>query len=279
MCKKLLLFTLPLFTISLNLLLGSVIDPDVNLNVTSEQLEKLFLRIQEEWTQFGSDDPYWSVLTHDKFKMNTIDQKMKNEFYESGKGDFDVLQAYCTKHHIPLPKGRCLELGCGVGRVTHYLAKHFDHVDAVDISAPHLRLCDENLKAQRISNFTPIWLNNFLNFKTQLGEYDCFYSVIVLQHNPPPVQQYMLSLILSKIAPGGICLFQIPTSLDGYKFNCETYFATEKNMEIHCLPLHVIIDLLTENNFSIIDIQRDNALGTDSASCSRTFFVRKKNES
>jgi hypothetical protein len=41
----------------------------------------------------------------------------------------------------------------------------------------------------------------------QIGGFDFFYSVIVLQHNPPPVIVHMLKTVFAQLNPGGIGYF------------------------------------------------------------------------
>lgn len=42
---------------------------------------------------------------------------------------------------------RCVELGCGVGRVTVPLAKRFVQAIGLDISSAHLRVAQEHARA------------------------------------------------------------------------------------------------------------------------------------
>ena len=47
------------------------------------------------------------------------------QFREQGRGIVDWAVAWAAE----LPAGRALEVGCGVGRDTIHLARHFEHVD------------------------------------------------------------------------------------------------------------------------------------------------------
>src|SRR6185312_16344062 len=96
----------------------------------------------------------------------------------------------------------CFELGCGVGRLTVWLAKSFKKVIAADISQPHLHLAREAAAERGINNIKFQLLNKISEIE-RLPRFDCFVSIIVLQHNPPPVIGYMLKILFEKLKPGG----------------------------------------------------------------------------
>src|SRR5436305_5136095 len=61
-------------------------------------------------------------------------------FREHGRGIVDWAVGWAGE----LPSGRALEIGCGVGRDTVHLARHFEHVDGVDVSPTMVRLAEEH---------------------------------------------------------------------------------------------------------------------------------------
>ena len=42
-----------------------------------------------------------------------------------------------------------------------------------------------------------------------LPEFDLFFSMIVLQHNPPPLIALMLEKIAARLRPGGVAVFAV----------------------------------------------------------------------
>ena len=250
---------------------------EIDLDVSQTQLELIFQRVKEEWTKLGDEEPHWSVLTNEKYKQSFLATEAKEEFFKTGKNDFDLLESFSKRNKVAIPKGKYLELGCGVGRVTQFLAQSCVSIDAVDVSAPNLRLCMELLKTKNIDNCNPILLSTPEDL-SQLEQYDIFFSqivLLVLQHNPPPVQKYVLNIILSKISSGGICLFQIPTRIPGYVFKIDYYLSSKKPvLEMHCLPFFEIMKLLESNDFSVMEVLTDGSCGYGMTS--HTFFARKK---
>jgi len=98
--------------------------------------------IQEVWSRYGEEDPYWSVITSEEFRGNNLQNL--GVFYSTGQGGLDQLRLFFKRNHIDLTKKlKCLEYGCGVGRTTGWLAQTFRQVIAYDISAGHIKVARE----------------------------------------------------------------------------------------------------------------------------------------
>ena len=73
-----------------------------------------------------------------------------------------------------------------------------------------------------------------------LERVDLVYSLIVLQHNPPPVIRLIVRAFLKALNPGGVAYFQVPTYRGGYRFSPGEYLENEAKkhvmMEMHVLP-------------------------------------------
>jgi SAM-dependent methyltransferase len=166
----------------------------------------------------------------------------------------------------------CLELGCGVGRVTGFLAKRFDHVIAFDISQGNLDLAREHLSESGIRNVDLVLLRDLADIE-QNKNFDFFYSVIVLQHNPPPVIAKLLRIIMAKLNSGGGFLFQIPTHLKGYEFIVEKYLLSHdpvgNGFEMHALPMHNVLEIIQGAGGCLKEVLADNWTGIYG---SHTFF-------
>ncbi|HTA30996.1 MAG TPA: glycosyltransferase, partial [Candidatus Cybelea sp.] len=101
-----------------------------------------------------------------------------------------------------------LEIGCGLGRMTKHLARHFGHVHAVDVSGEMIRQAQARLKD--LSNVSLHETNGadlalFANEK-----FDFVFSFIVFQHIPE--HAVVLSYIREAhrvLRPGGVFKFQV----------------------------------------------------------------------
>jgi SAM-dependent methyltransferase len=233
---------------------------DIEVHVSADLLDRMFERIQKQWSILGEKDPYWSVLTSADFKVDNVRKNQEN-FFTTGQVDAALVDAFHKRVDLRIPFGTCLELGCGVGRVTRYLASRFDKIIGVDISPGNLELARRYLKDNNISNVELILLRSIKEIQN-LPSFDYLYSFIVLQHNPPPVQYLMLENLFGKVRTGGGCLFQIPTDVVGYKFNAKEYLRSKPPvMETHSLPMPAVLDLMQRNGLLVKDVRPDYWIG------------------
>lgn len=248
----------------------------VELDVKPEQMAKLYAKTAAQWHHLGETEPYWSVITQENYLQRHF-QQSREVFYATGEQEAKVLDSTLERHLFEgSPSGRCVELGCGVGRVTGALARRYREVVAIDISSPHLQLAEEELQEQNIDNVTYKQLTS-LEQTQELGPIDLFYSKIVLQHNPPPVMAVLLKNFLAALSPGGIGFFQIPVFKAGYKFLIDQYLCEDNqtNMEMHFFPQAVLLQLVADAGCRICEIFEDDAIGTSASMLSNTLLVKK----
>ena len=246
----------------------------IDVDVDEATMRLLFERVASVWSKLGATDPYWSVLVDEAYRSETIAQN-KNRFFKSGSWDAKLIAAFLARAGAESRAGGvCLELGCGVGRVTSRLADMFESVIAADVSKPHLQLAAERLATLSRRNVTFVHLQR-LEELSALPVFDFFYSRIVLQHNPPPVMAHMLGSILERLSPGGYCLFQLPTYRDSYRFAVTDYLASRPaGMEMHCLPQRCVHDIFRRHGIDAIETVEDQSAGIAEIQ-STIFFGRK----
>jgi 2-polyprenyl-3-methyl-5-hydroxy-6-metoxy-1,4-benzoquinol methylase len=240
---------------------------------TPEQMLAMFERIRRSWSKLGEVEPYWSVITHDDFKMDVLSKERQEHFYETGRASASLIDLIGARAgHVPAKRGVCLELGCGVGRVTAHLASRFEQVIAVDVSPGNLQLCKDVLKDRGINNVETRLITDVREVES-LPEHDFFYSVIVLQHNPPPIQAFLLDNIFKKLNCGASFLFQVPTHTPGYEHKISEYLDTpEDGIEMHCMPMAKVFDLMNRHQLLPLEVIMDSWTGMYG---SHTFFGRK----
>src|SRR5579863_2311530 len=168
---------------------------EVEIDASPSQLSAMMRRVESQWQRLGSSEPHWSVITADAFRAAHI-KDTEAAFYETGRGFIECLQQTAERSGVSLSGFRdCFELGCGVGRLTVWLAGLFERVVAADISPPHLALAREALDRRDVHL---LHLDSFDAIET-VPEFDVFISVIVLQHNPPPLIAMLLRAVLKKL--------------------------------------------------------------------------------
>jgi SAM-dependent methyltransferase len=240
----------------------------VEVDVGHERLMRMVERIEREFKYLGETEPHWSVISAEQFKAENIAGN-EAEFFESGKGVVDDLQATAARCGIDLTRYQtCFELGCGLGRSTIWLAEAFPRVIGADISAAHLQMAGKVLKDFNRPNVALKHINTLAALE-RMEQFDVFFSIIVLQHNPPPLIAYILRTALSKLKPGGIAYFQVPTYSVGYKFDANTYLASEQPPgvpEMHVVPQPVLFRLFDDCSCRMLEVREDGAAGTLSVS-------------
>ncbi|MGA8169377.1 MAG: class I SAM-dependent methyltransferase [Methylocystis sp.] len=241
----------------------------IDVDVSAARLEALFARVQAQWGALGQSDPFWSVLTHDEFRAGHLTEEGLAAFYESGVEHAGLIDLISARANTPIPRGVCVDFGCGVGRVAMHLAKRFDKVIAVDISEGNLRQCADMAARCGLSNIECLLLRSPDDL-LHLPDVDFVYSVIALQHNTPPIQKLLLDMLLGKIGDGGGFLFQTQTFYHNDAFDIEEYLKSPVDvMDVHSLPMHEILRLIEHHGLSLREVAGDHWTGRYG---SHTFF-------
>ncbi len=250
----------------------------IEIDIPEDDLAVLVDHMHRTWTKLGETEPYFSVVSRPQFASERFDQH-RTAFDASGKRTFDaVLKRFRFAGLEPSQEAVCMELGCGVGRVTPLLASHFHHVYAVDISESHLKLCAEHLQQLGCANVTVLQVLPQVH-ENPYPEHDCFFSSLVLQHNPPPVAAHMLRQCLERLRPGGIGLFQVMTYQQGFSFNAQEYLddlQAHARQKAYPLPQSEVYRLAQETRCAIIDQWADRSLSRynkDKKLCLSSFFT------
>jgi hypothetical protein len=136
----------------------------------------------------------------------------------------------------------------------------------------NLAICGERLKREGLDNVRTVLISSPAEVAA-LPPYDFLFSTIVFQHNPPPVQRYLLDVLLSKIADRGGVLFQLPTHTPDYTFRVSDYLASPPGvLEMHCLPMADVFKLLLKHHITPLEVLMDGWTGLYG---SHTFFGMK----
>jgi SAM-dependent methyltransferase len=249
---------------------------DIETDTDPDKLASMIRHIEENWTILGSEDPHWSVLTGERFRKEVIGENIE-AFYESGLRTLQFFLAAAERANLDISRLRtCFELGCGVGRITVWLAEHFRQVVAADISIPHINLASDAVRERSISNVQFRVLNR-IELLRELPPFDAFFSVIVLQHNPPPVIALLLTEILRKLNPGGIAYFQVPTYKFDGQFNAADYLSkidSAGKMEVHAIPQAKVWEIADACNCRVMDVREDGWVGSTNF-ISNSILLRK----
>lgn len=248
----------------------------VEATVTPHQLTQMLTRIEDIFTKHASERPHWTVATTPIYEPDQFEAH-RNQFFQSGRDDVRTFQAFLARAGLSLPSYRsCFEFGCGVGRITVALAELFEQVIGADVALPMLVEAERTALAFNVANIRWLLTNRF-NVYNSLSDYDVFFSVISLQHNPPPVISYLLTRLLTKLRSGGIGFFQLPTYHSAYSFSPEKYLSSPatNDIEVHCLPQRILFDLVRQSGCRLLEIREDGWVGPSMQTISNTLLVEK----
>jgi SAM-dependent methyltransferase len=147
----------------------------------------------------------WAVLTHPDKRGGRWDV---DEFFATGVKDVNDVMARVDQHAIQLIRGRALDFGCGVGRLSQALAAHFDEVVGVDIAASMVdaarRLDHSGGRCTFVVNVT----DDLSQFAA--ASFDFVYTHITLQHMAPRYSMRYIREFTRLLRPGGVVVFQVP---------------------------------------------------------------------
>lgn len=165
------------------------------------------MHTDEEWEKWGEKDPYFGVITHDKFRKSKITDEDKKEFFKSGENHINHVLEVCRRHidKTFIPK-KVLDFGCGVGRLVLPLAELAECVVGLDVSESMLKEARINCEKRSLSNII------LLKTDDNLSPLDCtfnfIHSFIVFQHIPVLRGRQIFKKLLEHLEDGGICALQ-----------------------------------------------------------------------
>ncbi len=192
----------------------------------------------------------WAILSDPKRTNGRWDV---DEFFATGRTEIAALVADLDKRGLTFSRGRCLDFGCGMGRLTQALGQVFDHADGVDIA-------DTMIELARHHNKYPGRVEYHLNVADDLslfedGRFDFIYSTIVLQHNPPPAARRYIEEFLRVLAEGGLAVFDMPTRAVGREL-------PEGSHRAH-ISITKVPDRLPAGATALISVEAVNTSGSD----------------
>ncbi len=166
--------------------------------------------LQKNWDAFGRSDPLWAILITPFPEQHRRDVRA---FFASGREQIaTVMRQVELLHQSKLPglqmkRTRCLDFGCGMGRLTQALCDYFDEVHGVDIAPSMIRLARKYNRHKQCCFYHVNDTSDLRRFADD--SFDFVYSLIVLQHMQPDYSKAYINEFLRVLAPGGLIIFQV----------------------------------------------------------------------
>lgn len=134
--------------------------------------------MKKQWDSIADENAFYGVLSRDEYEdPHEIDI---NKFWETGRNDVDKIVAITELENTEFLT--VLEIGCGLGRMTHHFAETFGKVYALDVSSEMLSKAENYWK--HFPNIEWILGNGHDSHSMDDESVDCVLSFWVLQHIP-----------------------------------------------------------------------------------------------
>jgi 2-polyprenyl-3-methyl-5-hydroxy-6-metoxy-1,4-benzoquinol methylase len=167
-----------------------------------------------DWNQLGEVDPFWAVITDERFRAGRMDATARDAFYQSGVIDIDQFHT-ALKRHFSAPDHfeACLDFGAGVGRLLVPMAQRARQAVGVDIADSMRAVCQARLDEVGLSR---VKLVPTPKEAAAFGPFDWVNSYIVLQHIPPARGMVLIEDLLAQVGPGGFLSLHVTTFRDAH---------------------------------------------------------------
>ncbi len=223
-----------------------------------------FSNIESAYEKFGAEEPFYAVLTEEKYKRKQLDEEL---FFKTGEDLLARQMKLIQDRGIQISRGRALDFGCGVGRLTNAMATYFDEVIGVDLSSTMIGNANQ-LKRRQNCSFQ-------VNKKPDLSlfpdsQFDFIYSDITIQHIPSPESENYIRDFFRVLAPGGLAIFLVPdgpvlrpNSLPARfeKFYCEQVRPFHKRIrgkyevQVHRISQQRVETIIRESNAHLLSVE------------------------
>jgi trans-aconitate methyltransferase len=156
-----------------------------------------------DWLKIGASEPWWGVLTTEKFLKANLTPAIIEEFYQSGVSEMREIAESLSDRFGAFKPAIGLDFGCGPGRLAFAMAAYSQKVIGVDISPAMLAEAEKRKAACGASN---------VHFHAELHEtqrVDWINSYIVFQHIAPRIGLPILEGLLRRLNLGGFISIQL----------------------------------------------------------------------
>lgn len=162
-------------------------------------------QLRDSWNELAARDAFQAVLTRSAASTQRWDS---DAFFRTGVDEVEFILHRIRTLGVETGSARALDFGCGLGRVTQALCRHFRQVDGVDIAAAMIE------RAGQFNRF-PDRCTYHLNEAADLrlfadAAFDFVYSNITLQHIEPEYSRRYIEEFFRVLRPGGVTVFQVP---------------------------------------------------------------------
>ncbi len=160
--------------------------------------------LEAEFTRLGATDPFWAVLSNPGTRGGKWD---RGEFFRTGEKDVAHTLRALSELGVPVERGRAMDFGCGVGRLTQPLGREFKEAIGVDIASSMIDTAKQLAQGIPGCRFVVNSRDDLSQFEA--STFDFIYSHIVFQHMEPRYALGYMREFGRLLRPGGVSAFQV----------------------------------------------------------------------
>jgi len=216
--------------------------------------------MKRDWNQYADSDPYFAII-RDPNKKGKWDEK---EFYHLGENEANGILDKCKALKFPKKKNMALDFGCGIGRLTEPLSKHFTKVIGIDISDHMLDLAKEHTEKSKIKNIDYKDITHLSSIKS--NSMDLIVTRFVLEHIPPNLAKKYIKEFTRILKPNGIATFEVPFSEPSENVSHNKKYIEKGEKEdipitlVFSIPKHEVYKIIEDGDCYVIDSDETDGL-------------------
>lgn len=226
----------------------------------------------QDWQHYGEFEPYFGVLSHERFLRANLTPEVLEEFWQTGRADISATWKSLIRLFGDRRVRTALDFGCGVGRLTRAIAEIADHAVGVDVSPAMIA----EGKVHSLPN---------IEFTNELpsGPFDWINSHIVFQHIPPERGLCLFETLLDRAAQTALISVHFTFFKDGQALSNHGIDAirfgtwdgevikpiirneTSRKMMMYDYDLNQIYAMLIARDFTDVHLSHTNHAGAHGA--------------
>jgi SAM-dependent methyltransferase len=164
---------------------------------------------RQNWDDLSVLDPYWAILSEPDRRFGRWDRET---FLTSGRNEIDEVLREGARFGLPVAHRDALDFGCGAGRLTQALSRHFERCLGLDVAEQ--MISEARQLAAGIENCQFAVHHSPELDSLETGTFDLVVSRLVLQHIPSAdAKARYISEFVRVLRPGGLLAFQLPSRI------------------------------------------------------------------
>jgi SAM-dependent methyltransferase len=158
-----------------------------------------------EWRKWGRDDPFYGVAGWEGRQRDGANPWTAEDFYALGQSDWTDFRRRWVNYGVDF--GRVVEIGCGAGRLTKWMAADFAFVLGVDVSDGMIEVARSHVPESNVE----LRLGDGVTLPVETATVDGVFSTHVFQHFESfALAHANFSEAARILKPGGTMMVHLP---------------------------------------------------------------------